>query len=120
MTGNGLLQIALYFVVIKESPKATSEPAPPGPTATGPGQATGVGPTLPSTGSGGPRLAPDNRTRDTTGLVLTDHRTDGDNVVVAPGNDDPVLRWNACVRYLDGHRELSPAADEEPTPIVSE
>ncbi len=38
----------------------------------------------------------------------------------APGNDDPVLRWNACVRYLDGHRELSPAADEEPTPIVSE
>ena len=38
----------------------------------------------------------------------------------APGNDDAVLRWNACVRYLGCHRELAPAAQEEPEPIVSE
>jgi len=38
----------------------------------------------------------------------------------APGNDDAVLRWNACVRYLGCHRELAPAIDEEPEPIVSE
>jgi len=38
----------------------------------------------------------------------------------APGNDDAVLRWNACVRYLASHKELAPAAEEAPEPIVSE
>src|SRR4051794_20437486 len=38
----------------------------------------------------------------------------------APGNDDTVLRWNACVRYLGCHKELAPTADEMPEPIVSE
>lgn len=37
-----------------------------------------------------------------------------------PGNDDAVLRWNACVRYLACHRELVPAVEEIPEPIVSE
>jgi len=37
-----------------------------------------------------------------------------------PGNDDAVLRWNACVRYLDRHKELVPAAQEVPEPILSE
>ena len=37
-----------------------------------------------------------------------------------PGNDDCVLRWNACVRYLDCHKELAPAAEEIPEPIVLE
>ena len=36
------------------------------------------------------------------------------------GNDDAVLRWNACVRYLAGHRELAPAAEEVPQSIMSE
>ncbi|HKE29717.1 MAG TPA: hypothetical protein VKB88_45520 [Bryobacteraceae bacterium] len=36
------------------------------------------------------------------------------------GNDDAVLRWNACVRYLACHRELAPAVEEIPDPIVSE
>jgi len=37
-----------------------------------------------------------------------------------PGNDDAVLRWNACVRYLESHKELAPAPAETPEPIVSE
>ncbi len=36
------------------------------------------------------------------------------------GNDDAVLRWNACVRYLDRHSELAPQAEEALEPIVSE
>ena len=31
-----------------------------------------------------------------------------------PGNDDAVLRWNACARTLDRHPEIAPRA-EEPT-----
>jgi hypothetical protein len=37
-----------------------------------------------------------------------------------PGNDDAVLRWNACVRYLERHREIAPAPGEAPEPILSE
>jgi hypothetical protein len=36
------------------------------------------------------------------------------------GNDDALLRWNACVRFLNTHRELAPAAEEVAEPIVSE
>jgi len=36
------------------------------------------------------------------------------------GNDDSVLRWNACVRYLHSHKELAPTVEEIPEPIVSE
>ncbi|MBZ5618196.1 MAG: hypothetical protein LAQ69_05575 [Acidobacteriia bacterium] len=38
----------------------------------------------------------------------------------APGNDDAVLRWNACVRYLSRHKELAQRTEEIPEPIVSE
>lgn len=37
-----------------------------------------------------------------------------------PGNDDAVLRWNACVRYLARHKQLAPTAEEIPEPIKSE
>jgi hypothetical protein len=37
----------------------------------------------------------------------------------APGNDDAVLRWNACVRFLK-HKQLSPQIEDIPEPIVSE
>jgi hypothetical protein len=37
-----------------------------------------------------------------------------------PGNDDAVLRWNACVRFLERHRELTPAEAEVAEPILSE
>ncbi len=37
-----------------------------------------------------------------------------------PGNDDAVLRWNACVRYLRRHKELVPRTEDVPEPIVSE
>ncbi len=38
----------------------------------------------------------------------------------AAGNDDAVLRWNACVRFLARHKDIVPNADEVPEPIVSE
>jgi hypothetical protein len=36
------------------------------------------------------------------------------------GNDDAILRWNACVRFLDRHKELRPETEEVPAPILSE
>jgi hypothetical protein len=36
------------------------------------------------------------------------------------GNDDAILRWNACVRFLDRHKELRPKMEEAPEPILSE
>jgi hypothetical protein len=36
------------------------------------------------------------------------------------GNDDAVLRWNACVRVLSRHAHLKPAPDEDRQPIMSE
>lgn len=36
------------------------------------------------------------------------------------GNDDSILRWNACVRFLDRHKELQPKAEEAREPILSE
>ena len=37
-----------------------------------------------------------------------------------PNNDDAILRWNACVRFLTAHKQLTPQEEEEPAPIVSE
>jgi hypothetical protein len=37
-----------------------------------------------------------------------------------PGNDDSVLRWNACVRFLACHKELGPRDEVVPEPILSE
>jgi len=36
------------------------------------------------------------------------------------GNDDAILRWNACVRFLGTHKDLGPKAEETPEPILSE
>ncbi len=36
------------------------------------------------------------------------------------GNDSSILRWNACVRFLERHKELAPAAEAAPEPILSE
>jgi hypothetical protein len=36
------------------------------------------------------------------------------------GNDDSVLRWNTCVRFLARHPSLAPRGEEVPEPIVSE
>lgn len=38
----------------------------------------------------------------------------------AAGNDDAILRWNACVRYLERHKELAARVEESPEPIMSE
>jgi hypothetical protein len=38
----------------------------------------------------------------------------------APGNDDAILRWNACTRFLARHPELAPIAVEMAEPILSE
>ena len=37
-----------------------------------------------------------------------------------PGNDDAVLRWNTCVRFLAQHPNLTPRTEEIPEAIVSE
>jgi hypothetical protein len=31
-----------------------------------------------------------------------------------PGNDDALLRWNACARFLDRHPQLRPSHEEQP------
>ncbi|HME08252.1 MAG TPA: hypothetical protein VKG25_14450 [Bryobacteraceae bacterium] len=36
------------------------------------------------------------------------------------GNDDAILRWNTCVRFLSSHPEMQPRPEETPEPIVSE
>ena len=36
------------------------------------------------------------------------------------GNDDAVLRWNACARTLDRHPELHPRAEEPATAVAAE
>lgn len=36
------------------------------------------------------------------------------------GNDDAILRWNTCVRFLERHKELRPKMEEAPEPILSE
>jgi len=37
-----------------------------------------------------------------------------------PGNDDAILRWNTCIRFLSLHKELAPMAEEISEPILSE
>jgi hypothetical protein len=37
-----------------------------------------------------------------------------------PDNDDALLRWNACVRYLGCHKELSQGPEEITESIISE
>jgi hypothetical protein len=36
------------------------------------------------------------------------------------GNDDVLLRWNTCVRFLARHHQVAPSAEEAPEPILSE
>lgn len=37
-----------------------------------------------------------------------------------PGNDDAILRWNACARVLMQHPEIRPMPDAEVQPITGE
>ncbi len=37
-----------------------------------------------------------------------------------PGNDDAILRWNTCARFLMRHRHLAPRPEETTEPILSE
>jgi len=36
------------------------------------------------------------------------------------GNDDSLLRWNACARFLERYRHLKPAAGEREPAVVSD
>jgi len=36
------------------------------------------------------------------------------------GNDSSILRWNACVRFLERHKDLAPRTEQAPEPILSE
>jgi hypothetical protein len=35
-------------------------------------------------------------------------------------NDSSILRWNACVRFLERHKDLAPRTEQAPEPILSE
>jgi hypothetical protein len=35
-------------------------------------------------------------------------------------NDDARLRWNACARFIERHREIAPMVDEPHEPLLSE
>jgi hypothetical protein len=37
-----------------------------------------------------------------------------------PNNDDPILRRNACVRFLKAHKDVAPRPAETPEPVGSE
>ena len=37
-----------------------------------------------------------------------------------PGNDDAILRWNACVRFIRNHPELTEQASEAAEPMLSD
>ncbi len=37
-----------------------------------------------------------------------------------PGNDDAVLRWNTCARFLNRHPHLQPCDDEKLEPVLGE
>ena len=36
------------------------------------------------------------------------------------GNDSSILRWNACVRFLERHKDLAPRTEQASEPILSE
>jgi hypothetical protein len=36
------------------------------------------------------------------------------------GNDSSILRWNACVRFLERHENLAPGTEQATEPILSE
>ena len=38
----------------------------------------------------------------------------------SPGNDDTILRWNACVRFLERHKQLQPSRRDVPESVISE
>jgi hypothetical protein len=37
-----------------------------------------------------------------------------------PGNDDAILRWNTCARFLDRNRHLAPSPEEQAEPLQLE
>lgn len=37
-----------------------------------------------------------------------------------PANDDAILRWNTCVRFLARYPELKPVEEERPEPLMLE
>jgi hypothetical protein len=53
-------------------------------------------------------------------IVTALHLFESAEPLRAPGNDDALLRWNACIRFLNQHRDLAPAAEDIAEPIVSE
>jgi hypothetical protein len=34
------------------------------------------------------------------------------------GNDDPLLRWNACARLIKGHDHVAPGAEDDFHPFL--
>jgi hypothetical protein len=48
------------------------------------------------------------------------HRFEEAERIRPEGNDDAILRWNTCVRFLAAHKQLVPQGEEESVGIVSE
>lgn len=53
-------------------------------------------------------------------IVTALHKFEQAEAVRPQGNDDSILRWNACVRFLEENKEIAPRAAEEYSPIASE
>jgi hypothetical protein len=53
-------------------------------------------------------------------IVEALHFFEGAERLRPAGNDSSILRWNACVRFLDRHKELQPTTEESSEPILSE
>jgi hypothetical protein len=76
-------------------------------------------------GSGGPRRATNKAGMGrTTMLMIGSSRqwicSKTPNLFGPPENDDALLRWNACVRYLSRHKELTEKTEETPETILLE
>jgi len=53
-------------------------------------------------------------------LVKALHLFEEAERVRSAGNDDAILRWNACVRFLERHKELRPKPEEVRDAVLSE
>ena len=53
-------------------------------------------------------------------IVTAMHKFEEAERIQATSNNDAVLRWNTCVRFLEKNRQLAPKGVEVPEPIASE
>ena len=74
----------------------------------------------PREGASAPRHARCRRPRATNGCARRWPATSGPRRCGPPGNDDALLRWNACARLIMRDRRLVPAEEERGEPLLLE